>query len=1637
MAEFRIDRIRFNWKGVWTASTAYRKDDVISYGGKVFVALAGHTASADFNTDLDFLVAGESTPKWEQMGDGRQWKGDWQPEAFYKVNDVVKYRGILYNCIDSHTSASTLSVGLEGDDAKWAPFAKGGNYLAIWTASTSYKKNDLVKYGGVLYSCTIDHTSNTVEQGLEVDIANWAIYNKSDNWLGAWLENTRYKIDDIIRYGGNVYRCIIGHTSNSDIREGVGSDLGDDSTAAKWELVVEGIEYKGEWSGTQWYKTNDIVRYGPNLYIAQRGMSGTDNFDDANDWGIWLPGLGFEDIWSDNEVYQPGDIVQYGGYTYTSLTINIGSNPSAFGLEQDGDGADWEVLVRGYDMKGEWDITVPYPPGSVVRKGGYLYESLLNILPVELVEPGDPDTDTSTAWKLIQTGIQWTGEWKESSTVEGDSAFFQYYLGQVVMDESETYICKLQHYSNLRESKPKEDTDIQSGAQLYWTKYAGNNETSAENNVLRYRGDIRTYGTKDDGSTAGTERLAIGNAGQLLKVGEVDDLGYDNLFEINKVWYVSTTGEDLPTNGVNPATPFRTVKYACQFLQGNLAQRVPATIFVATGVYKEIIPMVIPRDTAIVGDELRSTVIMPADGYELDDMFYMHNGSGLRNCTLQGLSGTLGAPNDNLTRRPTAGAYASLDPATGVADTYAHITTKSPYVQNVTTFGTGCIGMKVDGDLHNSGNKSIVANDFTQILSDGIGYWANGDGKSELVSVFTYYCHIGYLATAGGKVRALNGNNSYGDYGSVAEGFDIDEVPITATINNRSKQAQIYQTYTDNDQIFGVAYTHAGEAYSQADIAFTGNGQGAVGIYDEFRNGGVRQVYVTEEDSNFIGGSNYTFKANKAQIGTATQLTLSGADENTDPDLYIGQRLFIYAGKGAGQYGKISGFNTVNKIAQIENETSGLPGFEHVTGQPIHSAINDTARYYIEPRVVVDEPTYQIGSQSLGAANPWIDVGQGTYSSNDMYIASHENGVSVSTDGNSWTETQRTGKGGLVGTCPNGKIALVNPNGTTNAGSYSNDGGSNWSDTTCNLTATTTATGVAGSTDNDVMIMTIVDSGGITNVINRSTDGGNSWGSGANLPSDSNYQDVAYGNTKWVVISGTASTPSNIAAYSTDDGNSWTATTLPASSAWSKVVWGRDRFVATTKKTDSSPAETAVSFDGITWYAGEMEAGEWTGIAYAQGTFCAVKSDTGSQSDVVAFSRDGFHWKNKLLPAGFETRAGVVGSSTSSDWWVVTKDAGQADRITFGTQALCRPIVGSGRIGTFIMHEPGAGYTDNPTVTLFDNTNTLDVTTVAEVANGVLPQPNMTNGGAGYFRSQAEIRNTGDGYAEIAQIKDEMILENVSKLPGPGDNISINGIDGVTYFVVKIKEATGILGNYNLVLQISPNLGRKEAPEHGESVIIRQQYSQIRLTGHDFLDIGTGNFSSTAYPGLYVFGYNPDDNAEPKQFNEVSQYNGGRVFYTSTDQDGNFRVGELFEVEQSTGTISINASFFELDGLEELRLGGVVLGGTGAVVREFSTDPTFAANSNNIVPTQKAIGKYVQSRVSSGGSDLKVNRLNAGDISFEGDRIFKVLGGTIVFEAPVSIEGNEGTVGGDMAAQAYFTSGAAPAPGGQPGFGDD
>jgi len=227
-----------------------------------------------------------------------------------------------------------------------------------------------------------------------------------------------------------------------------------------------------------------------------------------------------------------------------------------------------------------------------------------------------------------------------------------------------------------------------------------------------------------------------------------------------------------------------------------------------------------------------------------------------------------------------------------------------------------------------------------------------------------------------------------------------------------------------------------------------------------------------------------------------------------------------------------------------------------------------------------------------------------------------------------------------------------------------------------------------------------------------------------------------------------------------------------------------------------------------------------------------------------------------------------------------------------------------------------------------------------------------------------------------------MTVNNMSAVPTAGSNILFAG--NTTYYkLVVVSSLTGSAGNYSCVLQISPNMSIPLAPVHGVAIEMRIQYSQVRLTGHDFLSIGTGNIAATNYPNIT----NP---AIPAQ--ATVENGGGRVFYTSTDQDGNFNVGGLFTVQQSTGIATLNANAFNLSGLQTLQLGSVTLGSSNTSISAFSTDGTFTANSDSIVPTQRAIRTYIASQIGGGSSTVNVNTLVAGTIQVTGSTITNTAG---------------------------------------------
>jgi hypothetical protein len=1568
----------------------------------------GHTSSADFYTD---------SSHWNLFSDGTKWQSDWSTATFYKINDIVRYGGIIYICNTGHTAQATL----EADQSKWDQFATSIDWKDNWVAATVYKANDLVKYGGNIYLCNTGHTAAATNAlGLEADTLKWDLFSEGQDWKQNWAISTRYKVNDIIKYGGTLYVCNTGHTSNATAANGLEADQ------SKWDYLNKGFDYLGEWTNVTRYKVNDIVLYGATLYICTThhtsvatnpdSQLGTLQADIAN-WEKFVPGLEFENTWQPDERYQPGDFVTYGGNQYVANDNVFAENPAS--------SSKWDLVTSGFNLRGDWgddSTNQDYRIGDVVRLGGYTY---LCIADHQAQRPPN-----ATYWALLNQGIEWKNGWTTATL---------YDKGDSVREGLISYICVLAHTSSGL-NKPSADDGT------YWNTLA----SGAEESAITTEGDLLYR------SGSGPARLPIGTEGQVLSVSSSGIPEWREFGSTPDVYYVATNGlnNPFPTNGSNLDRPWKSIRYACEeiekgpknpnaaslllenrtfiafetakwakrqiitqtspffigfafdeakfqrlagfaidaiildlkkggnvdtrrvaqamkdnvspdyFTTGSESQNVAAlnfvvtvatdvvnsatpaadyqdldsvaagdrylqikdatrapevdvvaaitasmavitnaitlgagytlpveskphkVIYVKTGEYKEVLPIRVPERVAVVGDELRSTRVEPAGsvtaagdttyslagilhmksiiddiiegttitrqtgntltqnvskpwstsgvsaiveelsqelydqidylvngasgdssapafrgsnsrvddenkaaaarllllnkafigrdvtkyinvnypsytfdegaceadvahyidafiydliygtgegsnyatlmaglmygnsvtGSVLENMYLLRDGTGIRSMTLGGLTGTLGSANAYGTKRPTAGAYCSLDPGWGPDDTRVWISARSPYVQGVTNFGTACIGLKVDGSLHAGGNDSIVANDFTQILSDGIGAWVTNLGRAELVSIFSYYGHIGYLAENGGKIRGTNGNCSYGDKGAVSEFIDVTEIPTTGGVENRKLEAQVGRGLTDGSQIIHLEYTNAGNNYTSATYTISGDGYGAVVANANVVNNGVFEVRLRNpddgstynakdtnsdglfNDADSIGGRGYSSSENTAQAGNTTQITLSNT-ETANNTKYVGMRIVITAGTGAGQYGFISAYNSGTKVASIAKESDNSAGWEtwHPTNG-IAATLDATTAYSIEPRIEV--------------------VGGG--------------------------------------------------------------------------------------------------------------------GSGA------------------------------------------------------------------------------------------------------------------------------------------QVRASVT----------------------------------TGRITQFYIVNPGSGYTSTPTLTITDPSETTEVPWEVRVGNGVLTQPTWTARGTDFETASATV--TGDGYADIYQSAQFMNVYGMSDIPVEGANLQLEG-DSRYFKIVFVRELLGSAGNYTANLQVSPDLGVETAPEHGTNITIRRRFSQVRLTGHDFLDIGTGNFANTNYPGTPVIANDPND--------EVNEAGGGRIFYTSTDQDGNFRVGRLFNVEQSTGSASLNTSAFSLAGLQELSLGAVGLGQGGAVINEFSTDGTFSANSDNVVPTQRAIITYINSQIGGGSSSLNVNAVTAGKINITGNTIGTTDNSPITVTTGMNFNGG---VSGSPVAFAYF-----------------
>ena len=318
--------------------------------------------------------------------------------------------------------------------------------------------------------------------------------------------------------------------------------------------------------------------------------------------------------------------------------------------------------------------------------------------------------------------------------------------------------------------------------------------------------------------------------------------------------------------------------------------------------------------------------------------------------------------------------------------------------------GSGYIGSTgVDIFIQSGGNRSMLANDFTQINDLGFGAICVNNALSELVSMFTYYCHTGYLAKDGSQIRSIAGNNSYGFYGLVADGADPDEIPTDVTLNadmvfpGKVFRASHKLTFASVPGSIAV-----GETISQ-EIT------GATGVVSFFKDGGT---------TVFIHSATGTWNTADEAFGddSATLIGVPTSVESIDLDADTGS-LFLYAYDLTG---------LPNNVSEVEIYHGLNPASSSELYQPYEITNAQQADFILDGYTDVNDV---IGATYTGAGP---ETSKATFTITKDRTNNYSVIITAAGAGYSAAETFAVSGGLLGGTSPanNATITVVSVDGT-------------------------------------------------------------------------------------------------------------------------------------------------------------------------------------------------------------------------------------------------------------------------------------------------------------------------------------------------------------------------------------------------------------------------------------------------------------------------------------------------------------------------------------------------------------------------------------------------------------------------------
>ena len=1373
-------------------------------------------------------------------------------------------------------------------------------------------------------------------------------------WRGDWTASTAYVIDDIVKYGGNTYVCVINHTSTSS-ETTFYSDL---NTGAVWELHSEGVINKGNYVATTWYKVNDIVKYGNTQYRCTNGHSAATDLNVAN-FEIYLEGLTFEDSWSANSAYQKGDIVTYRGYSYISKTTHTNSaSPNA-------DTTNWDVLTTGFSAQGEYNAATAYAPGDVVRYGGNSY---VNKLSSTGVAP-----TTSANWDLVTEGLNWTGAWDQATT---------YQLGDVVNRNSNSYVCKASDVSGAS-TAPELDPGgsywnylaqggnaaqvLQETGDLLYQAASGVNRIALPTGASTSNAAATTHTVTNATFTPGTGALVVTIAGHGFSNGDFVQFADDSItftcaldsnatnhayprssdpasgkwleisnattdgFEINvgissdtsahtfvsavtdglthvgnvtasreasgqvltvggspllprwetnnatnSVYYVTKEGSD-GNNGRSISRGFASLRYACDYLGGLTGADAPSitnpvTIFVKAGQYDEVLPIVVPENVSIIGDNLRTSVLKPAIGDS--DMQALVLGSSVTHLkfgeTVWNHTGTKSAmvldsdyANNVHLLNLTGGEWTTADKYVDLVDN-KHADGAFIYDQNATFLATEAYHkFVVDESTAPTGVQATIIARLTQLAKD-IAYNIKHGGNNKVhdfgtdvitgnnitgvdaedIKLVNYLESVGALVIRQEIVAASNNNNE-AQFRDTSITADTGSPVCSQVTSALTTLVGIVTSGISSNNMSGTAKT---DPY--IDISTVATRTNAESTFCLLGSHTTLKELVFEGMSGFVPNA-----GDDKDLDTAT---IKGVFFRFNPNSSIQkspyiQNTTIFAGAAVGVYLDGAVHNHFN--------ASSTPSYKSMVFDSYTQVLDGGVGFYITNAAateIVSSFTYyaHISYSATRGGRIRAVTGNSSYGkygaiargfdSSEVTVDGNVKGLRLTIDVNTPVSGLQVGER-LVGATSGAVGELINDQASSGflyyfpiKGTFQQ--GEDVTGQTSNITAT-----LVNNTDavqgQKGFILTVVglatgpDAGGSVELVDNgvNNDGGS------------------------FVISN--------ASYTAPDGRGTLAV---------------DRGELSTAST---------THDGTSVVSLFADAG--SSATLSSGVGAGDSSPVTMQvSSVTGMTINGFIVINNEM---FKVQSFPSATSVL------------ADREQEGTTAGAHSV--------------------NDAITILN----------AKIASQDEVIEDIATNDTSIRVAAANIALSANDYIKIDN--EFMKITDVS--------VDTTGITTLQMADEKVIEAGD-----------------------GQAFKIRYRYSQVRLTAHDFLDVGTGSKANTNWPGL------PLSPNVPSQ--ETDEDRPGRVYYVSTDQDGNFSVGKFFRVEQATGKATLDASAFDLSGLSSLRLGSIGAQ-LGAAINEFSTDQTLSQNSDNKVATQKAVKTYIDN-ISSLGGDLTI----AGNLTVKG-----------------------------------------------------